>query len=298
VVCARRLSFCVMAASSQLLLPACPGTSPAWRPTKRESLFRSTATKLFQPTTCSNQGFGTQCRAGEELLHARTPPELDELLDPRGRTVAEEHVNGSREPETCFDDISEIGTESTIEPFDSDLEWSVVSSTPGGTPTADCCSDSLASTHAADHSNTSSHPYLSGNASSSDFKVPSAQRQSAKYLSGKLSGWFTDVLASNGASQVDFRQFLAALRRHPALQSVLAEAANVNFSHDEQRAHKQLHRRGPLGASVQERAELLLKERARIKQIFQQMCDDGNGTLGLPGFLEFFAKRRLMLDSM
>jgi len=102
----------------------------------------------------------------------------------------------------------------------------------------------------------------------------------------------------NATGQVDFRRFLAALRKHPGLQSVLADAAGVSFNSEEQRDHQRLHMGGPLGPSVQERTELLLKERARIKQIFQRMCDNGEGILDMAAFLEFFYQRGLILDCM
>jgi hypothetical protein len=91
---------------------------------------------------------------------------------------------------------------------------------------------------------------------------------------------------------------LAALRRHPGLQCALADAAGVTFCHDDRCAHKRLHAMGPLGPSVQERTDILLKERARVKQIFHLICCNTDATVDLPSFLEFFHSRGLILDSM
>jgi hypothetical protein len=128
--------------------------------------------------------------------------------------------------------------------------------------------------------------------------IHNSANDKAKYWPSKPTSWFKDVIDTEGIGQVDFRRFLAALRRHPGLQCALADAAGVTFCHDDRCALNRLHAMGPLGPSVEERTDILLKERTRVKQIFYQICCNADATLDLSSFLVFFRSRGLILDSM
>jgi hypothetical protein len=170
-------------------------------------------------------------------------------------------------PKADFDDVSEVGTVSTVGP-DSMLD------------------DSLDSLNSSVHTSSSRNSHVS---------TPRSHGR-ARYWSRKPTSWFQDVIDVEGTGKVDFRRFLAALRKHPGLQVALAEAAGIAFSAGEQSAHKRLSVTGPLAPSVQQRSDLLLQERSRVKQIFQQMCDSPDGTLDLTSFLRLFYKQGLILD--
>lgn len=118
--------------------------------------------------------------------------------------------------------------------------------------------------------------------------------QNFKVLAHKQLCWFRDVLDTKGDGTVDFRHFLSALRRHPAMQVTLAQAAGVHFNEDEQRIHAKLAVTGPLALSVDERTDVLLKERRRAKEIFTVLCE-GEDKLTLDAFLHFFDQQGLTL---
>lgn len=234
------------------------------------------------------QGCRYQFRRDSQL---HTPPELVRLLDMAtdfnslegsiaGRSTA--ILSCKSQSDYIRDNISEVETDSTVDTH-SELE--------------DSFDSSLHASESSCSSQTAGSPRRLSNSGSSGCHSTPICGGSAKYWSSKPMEWFKEVVDAEGLGRIDFRRFLAALRRHHGLQCVLVEAAGIPFSGKERASHKQLHLAGPLGLSVPERTDILLQERARIGQIFKLMCDDTDSTLDMTGFLDFFYSRGLILDT-
>jgi len=121
-----------------------------------------------------------------------------------------------------------------------------------------------------------------------------------KYDTARLRAWFEDVvLGGSDGGRVLFWEFMAALRRCPALQTALCEFAGVRFDEGERRQHARLGVRGPLALSVENRAEALRKERSRAKELFELICgkSSGGSAMDWPAFYGFFLQRGLVLDA-
>jgi len=281
------------------------------RTAHRESLFRSTGAHLLGQNAASCQGprvgrsqgvkawpplcegLGVSQRfdpssCGQDLAplgdttRSHAIQELERLLDLDTEGQAYDAHMIAAKAEGCCDDLSDVGTASTV--FDSEMEDSIESSMN-------------ATTSNGSHMATMSPRKISSCSSHSQGAYP-VNRGCARYWSRKPASWFKDIIDIDSTGKVDFRRFLAALRKHPGLQCALAEAAGVPFSTEERQAHRRLQVTGLLGPSARERSDLLLKERARIKQIFQQTCDSRDSTLESSSFLAFFYQRGLILDCM
>lgn len=173
-----------------------------------------------------------------------------------------------------FDAYSDAGTESTDAPGESSEELAF----SGGRS-----------------SSISSDCWLASNRQSRCSGSTTSQNSKFFVTAKKQLSWFTDAIDTKGNGNVNFREFLAALRQHPALQTTLAEAAAVPFSEDEQRVHSKLRVTGPRALSVEERTDVLLKERQRIKHIFSVMCEGLGDQLTLEDFRSFFDSRGMTL---
>jgi len=118
-----------------------------------------------------------------------------------------------------------------------------------------------------------------------------------RYYSKKLAVWFREAIDVEGAGEVRFRQFLAALRRKPTLQLILSKEAGICFSEEECRLFSRVRAVGHSALPVDQRAAALLSERRRIKAIFGEMCPAGGDAVDLAGFLGFFLRRGLVVDT-
>mmetsp|Transcript_1951 Transcript_1951/g.2131 ORF Transcript_1951/g.2131 Transcript_1951/m.2131 type:complete len:292 (-) Transcript_1951:179-1054(-) len=174
-----------------------------------------------------------------------------------------------------FDSDSDAGTESTDAPGDS--------------------SEELAFSGGRSSSIASSDYWTASSRQSRCSGYTSSQNSKFFVTAHKQISWFTDAIDIKGNGSVHFREFLSALRQHPELQAALAEAAGVHFDEDEQRVHSKLRLTGPLALSVDERTDVLLKERGRVKEIFAVMCEGLGDDLTLEGFLSFFDERGMTL---
>eukprot|EP00931_Biecheleriopsis_adriatica_P080938 TRINITY_DN54286_c0_g1_i1.p1 TRINITY_DN54286_c0_g1~~TRINITY_DN54286_c0_g1_i1.p1 ORF type:complete len:239 (+),score=48.29 TRINITY_DN54286_c0_g1_i1:69-719(+) len=119
------------------------------------------------------------------------------------------------------------------------------------------------------------------------------------YLQTKVEGWFHEVIDVNGTGTVCFREFLAAFRKWPGFQVALCMATGVAFEETERQAHARLRSAaGMPGLSVQERTNILQKERSRAKEVFEMLREgpaEGGATLDAEAFLGFFERRGLLI---
>jgi hypothetical protein len=114
----------------------------------------------------------------------------------------------------------------------------------------------------------------------------------------KIESWFRDVVDTKcRTGEIYLRDFLAALRKVPELQGILCDVAGVSFTADERRMHARLVTNGLLALTVQERTEVLLAERKRLRDVFGKACGSrSDGMLDWPSFLEFFRSRGFVLE--
>jgi len=130
-----------------------------------------------------------------------------------------------------------------------------------------------------------------------------------RYLVPKLETWFRNIIDAQGSGQVKLREFVANLRGQETLQSVLCEVAGVSFTAEERHRHARLSAPAPLGLCAQARAEALLEEKQRGRQIFWEACacahaagvSCGSDPLGrqfldMPGFVAFLRTKGFVLE--
>lgn len=117
-----------------------------------------------------------------------------------------------------------------------------------------------------------------------------------RYYTHKIESWF-HAIDAHRASRVNFRQFMAALRRDPSLQAMLCKATGVTFDERAQRAHSRLKLAGLLAIPAQERSALLVEERRRIKEVFHAFgTDAAEGMLDMPMFKNAFYQCGLVFE--
>lgn len=118
----------------------------------------------------------------------------------------------------------------------------------------------------------------------------------SKYRLPKIKSWFRDAIDKQSVGQVNFREFLAALRKHDALQCALCEAAGICFDEADRRLHERLQKTGVLGLGVEARTEALLREKRRIRDVYEKICGSADRTFDLTVFIAFFRARGLLLQ--
>lgn len=133
----------------------------------------------------------------------------------------------------------------------------------------------------------------------------SFQQDRPRYLVSKLETWFREVVDPRGSGQVKLREFVMNLRSQDALQAILCEVAGVSFTAEERQIHARLSTAAPLGLCAQERADALVVEAKRLRQIFWEACAcacDAGGDpnvqpfLDLPTFLALFRVKGFVLE--